>query len=84
VDAVQDQVAVADVRAAAERLRGRVVRTPLVPFPMAETDRPLWLKAESSQPTGAFKRRGAYNAMSAEVVAQHLGVSRATVYADAK
>jgi threonine dehydratase len=56
-------VALADVRAAAERLRGRVVRTPLLPFATADPDRPLWLKPESLQPTGAFKLRGAYNAI---------------------
>jgi threo-3-hydroxy-L-aspartate ammonia-lyase len=46
------------IRAAAERLRGVTIRTPLVPFgPPA--DRQL-LKAESLQPIGAFKLRGAY------------------------
>jgi threonine dehydratase len=52
-----------DVREAAERIAGRVVRTPLVPFAAAEPGRPLWLKPESLQPTGAFKLRGACNAI---------------------
>ncbi len=46
------------IRAAAEVLRGIVVRTPLVPFGPPE-DR-HFLKAESLQPIGAFKLRGAY------------------------
>jgi threonine dehydratase len=55
-------VTLADVRAAAERLRGVAVRTPLVQFgPPAER---RFLKAESLQPIGAFKLRGAYAAIS--------------------
>jgi len=55
-------VGIAEVHAAAERLRGVAMRTPLVAFgpPEAET----WLKAESLQPIGAFKLRGAYNAIA--------------------
>jgi threonine dehydratase len=56
-------VTIADVQAAAERIAGRVVRTPLVPYPAAEPGRPLWFKPESLQPTGAFKLRGAFNAI---------------------
>jgi threonine dehydratase len=55
-------VTLADIEAAADRLQGRVLRTPLLPFP-ADPGRPLWLKAESLQVTGAFKLRGAYNAI---------------------
>ncbi len=51
-------VGIEAIRAAAERLRGVVVRTPLVPFgPPAARQ---YLKAESLQPIGAFKLRGAY------------------------
>ena len=39
-------------------LRGIALRTPLVPF--GRPDRRQWLKAESLQPIGAFKLRGAY------------------------
>ena len=60
-----------DVRAAAERIAGRVVRTPLLPFAAAEPRRPLWIKPESLQPTGAFKLRGAFNA-----ILQHLDEAR--------
>jgi threonine dehydratase len=59
----QPIVTLDDVRGAAERIAGRVVRTPLIPFAAAEPGRPLWLKPESLQPTGAFKLRGAYNAI---------------------
>jgi len=55
-------VTIEAIRAAAARLRGITIHTPLVPF-----DRPerLWfLKAESLQPIGAFKLRGAYNAIA--------------------
>ena len=56
-----------DVRAAASRIEGRVVRTPLVPAAWADAfapaDRPLWLKPENLQVIGAFKIRGALNAV---------------------
>ena len=57
-------VTIDDVRAAAERIRGLVVRTPLVPVPWGDPDRPLWLKLENLQPIGAFKVRGAFNAIA--------------------
>ena len=50
------------VRAAAETLRGIAIRTPLVPFGRPEVRQ--FLKAESLQPIGAFKIRGAYVAVS--------------------
>jgi threonine dehydratase len=53
-------VTIDEIRAAAEILRGVAVRTPLVPFGRAEQRH--WLKAESLQPIGAFKLRGAYHA----------------------
>ena len=50
------------IRAAAETLRGITIRTPLVPFgPPAARH---YLKAESLQPIGAFKLRGAYVAVA--------------------
>jgi threo-3-hydroxy-L-aspartate ammonia-lyase len=57
-------VTVDDIRAAADRIQGSVVRTPLVPALWADPDRPLWLKPESLQPIGAFKVRGAFNALA--------------------
>jgi threonine dehydratase len=52
-------VSLADIRAAAERIRGVALRTPLLPFGDGS-----FLKPESLQPTGSFKIRGAYNAMA--------------------
>ena len=52
-----------EVCAAAARIAGVAVRTPLLPAVWADPDRPLWLKPESLQPTGAFKIRGALNAI---------------------
>jgi threonine dehydratase len=54
-----DLVSIDDIRAAAERIRGVVVRTPLLRW-----DDRTWLKPESLQPIGAFKIRGAYNAIA--------------------
>ena len=56
-------VGLAEIRAAAAILRGITVRTPLVPFGAPELRQ--WLKAESLQPIGAFKLRGAYVAAAA-------------------
>ena len=61
-------VSLPEIRAAAERLRGVAVRTPLLPFGVsagqAGWSAQLLIKPESLQPTGAFKLRGAYNAIS--------------------
>jgi len=57
-------VSVDDVRAAAQRILATCVRTPLVPAPWAPPGTTLWLKPESLQPTGAFKLRGATNAIA--------------------
>jgi threonine dehydratase len=60
---VQQLVSVSEIRSAAERLDGVVLRTPLVRF--AGIEPTLLLKPESLQPTGSFKLRGAYAAISA-------------------
>ncbi|MEU6041146.1 threonine/serine dehydratase [Actinomadura sp. NPDC047616] len=60
---MSDLVSLADIERAAERLAGVAARTPLVPFP--STDPALLVKAESLQPIGAFKLRGAYATISA-------------------
>ncbi|MDG4769755.1 pyridoxal-phosphate dependent enzyme [Solwaraspora sp. WMMD792] len=54
-------VTIGDVVAARTRIAGDVVRTPLLQATWAPGD--LWLKAENLQPTGAFKLRGALNAI---------------------
>jgi threonine dehydratase len=54
-----------DIRAAANRIRGHVLRTPMA-LSASLTERmgvPVHLKLESHQRTGAFKLRGATNAM---------------------
>lgn len=53
----------ADVRAAAARINGRILRTPLVRAEKlsAMTGADIWLKLENLQYTGAFKQRGALN-----------------------
>jgi threonine dehydratase len=63
---VPELVSLAEISAAAGRLRGVAVRTPLIPFTGAvKASAPLLIKPESLQPTGAFKLRGAYNAVYA-------------------
>jgi threonine dehydratase len=62
VTADRDLVSIEAVRAAARVLDGIAVRTPLVPFGPPALRR--YLKAESLQPIGAFKIRGAYNAVA--------------------
>lgn len=54
----------ADVEAAAARIAGAVVRTPLLRATWADSRVPLFLKPESLQPTGAFKLRGSTNAVA--------------------
>jgi len=59
IDATTPLVSLDHLRAAHDRIRPHVVRTPLVPFPLEG----FWLKPENLQPTGAFKLRGAFNAL---------------------
>jgi threonine dehydratase len=58
-------VTVEEIRSAADQIRGVAVRTPLLPCLWGNPDRPLWIKPENLQPVGAFKIRGAYNAVAA-------------------
>jgi threonine dehydratase len=55
-------VELAAIRAAAETLRGVTIRSPLIDFGPPSARR--LLKAESLQPIGAFKLRGAYVALT--------------------
>ncbi|MQA07377.1 MAG: pyridoxal-phosphate dependent enzyme [Pseudonocardiaceae bacterium] len=57
-------ITVDDITAAGERVANVVVRTPLLPFPDSTPERTFWLKPENLQPVGAFKIRGAYNAVA--------------------
>src|SRR5215208_7032282 len=60
----ENMIGSGDIEAARRRLQGVALRTPVVPCPRSEDDRALYFKAESLQPTGAFKLRGAYNKIS--------------------
>ncbi|WUI00128.1 threonine/serine dehydratase [Spirillospora sp. NBC_00431] len=66
---MSDLVSLPEIERAAERIAGVAVRTPLVPFPhdpaAVRAGEPfLRVKAESLQPVGAFKLRGAYSAIA--------------------
>src|SRR5579883_2022468 len=60
-----DLPTVDDIRAAAERLKGKAVLTPLLESPALNKrlGGRLLVKAETLQRTGSFKFRGAYNAL---------------------
>jgi len=55
------------IEAAAARIAGHVLRTPLLrsPFLDGVAGRRVWVKAEGLQPTGSFKVRGGWAAISA-------------------
>ena len=59
-------VTLADIRAAAERVRGTAMRTPVMPlpWPAAGEVHPFVIKCENLQPMGAFKVRGAFNMLA--------------------
>ena len=56
-------IAIEEIRAARERLAGRVLRTPLVPLDLPDQPAAIYLKLENLQPIGSFKLRGALNAV---------------------
>ncbi len=66
-EAWAERLGPADVAAAAERIAGRVIRTPVLRVPrldgLASVPVELWLKAENMQRIGAFKARGAMHAL---------------------
>lgn len=55
------------IRAAAQRINGHALRTPLLNSPFLDdiAGRRVWIKPECLQHTGSFKFRGAYSALSA-------------------
>ena len=65
----------ADVQAAAKRIAGHAVRTPLLAAPLldAHIGGRLLVKAEPLQRTGSFKFRGAYNKLSSIPPAERAG-----------
>jgi threonine dehydratase len=74
-------VTLADIEQAAARIFGRVARTPLVRSPALSqrSGQPVHLKLETRQPIGAFKLRGAMNAvMSLDDAARKRGLVTAS------
>ncbi len=61
-----ESIPLGSIESAAERLRGVVLRTPLIPLNVESEDAPceIHLKLENLQPIGSFKLRGACNAMA--------------------
>src|SRR5579863_411904 len=59
----QTLVTLEEIRSAASRIAGIALKTPLIraPFPGLPDGGEVWLKAESLQPIGSFKLRGAAN-----------------------
>lgn len=68
----QPDVSLADIRAAQRRIAGSVLRTPVLESPLLDetTGARLYFKCESLQPVGAFKLRGASNAIEARTSEQ--------------
>ena len=64
-DPAADLLTIGDVRAAAERIAGQVVRTPTLHSKTlsAISGAEIWLKFENLQFTAAYKERGALNAL---------------------
>jgi threonine dehydratase len=58
------RVTVDEIRAARERIKGTIVRTPLVKLRHGADAPEIWLKLENLQPINAFKLRGAANAVA--------------------
>ncbi|MCO5175419.1 MAG: pyridoxal-phosphate dependent enzyme [Thermomicrobiales bacterium] len=55
-----------DIRAAAARIEGVVVRTPLIPLHSYGKPSSIYLKPETLQPIGSFKLRTVFNAVAAK------------------
>jgi len=58
------QVSLKDIEEARARLKGLVLRTPLIRLDFDAAPSEIYLKLENLQPTGSFKVRGAGNALS--------------------
>ena len=56
-------VSLQDIKEAQQRIKGKVIRTPLIRFYDDSLPGEIYLKLENLQPIGSFKLRGACNAM---------------------
>jgi threonine dehydratase len=61
---MNEPIPLAEIEAAQARLEGLIVRTPLVRLNVEGVEPEIYLKLENLQPIGAFKIRGAANAMA--------------------
>ena len=57
-------VSLQDIKDAQQRIKGHVLRTPLIRFYGDNLPGEIYLKLENLQPIGSFKLRGAFNAMN--------------------
>ena len=66
MDALAPSLTMSDVREAAARIHGRILRTPTVPAPILSrrTGADITLKLDNLQAVGSFKERGAANRLS--------------------
>ena len=66
MDALTPTLTLSDVRAAAARIHGRILRTPTVPAPILSrmTGADITLKLDNLQAVGSFKERGAANRLA--------------------
>jgi len=67
---VPEFITLDDILAAADRIAGAAIKTPLIALP--GSDPTIYIKAESAQPIGSFKLRGAYNTI-AQLTPEQLG-----------
>lgn len=58
-----ETIALDDIYAAAKRITGSVIRTPLIRLNVDDAPAEIYLKLENLQPIGSFKLRGAGNAI---------------------
>ncbi len=61
--ALREPIPLDAIQAARERIKGSVLRTPLVRLNVDDAPAEIYLKLENLQPIGSFKLRGASNAM---------------------
>ncbi len=57
-------IPLAEIQAARERIKGSVIRSPLVRLNVDDASAEIYLKLENLQPIGSFKLRGAGNAIA--------------------